>query len=312
MHKHIDLSAMAANEFNIDFHQLLGINRNADEETISKAFRQLSRQYHPDKVSGQEEMMKLLTMAKVTLLDPDKRAKYEANHEYGDYQNDLAADLLRLNIGHRLSDGYRAKIEQWKREYQNIHIIDNMEMFGKFFREFEGTMLNEKTVFDLGVDQLIDQSKSNEVMFKELLVLFVAQDFDNLAQYILTHQCRSVLTKLYEQVKPAHGYKFPDNLKALVQIIKVSSALHAENPQDRIKGLYEAVLIYPVDECIDCVLKLINNRMSDAHKNEVIYMVRNHDLLDEEAENKQYMLRLNCDPTLRCILKYENGIHNQV
>lgn len=128
----------------------------------------------------------------------------------------------------------------------------------------------------------------------------------------MTHQCRSVLTKLYEQVKPAHGYEFPDILKALVQIIKVSSTLYAENHQNRIKGLYEAVLIYPVDECIDCVLKLINNRMSDAHKNEVIEMVRNHDLLDEEAENKQYMLRLNCDPTLGCILKFEKSIHDQI
>lgn len=303
---------MAAEQFNIDYHQLLGVNRNADEKTILKAFRQLSRQYHPDKVAGQEDMMKLLTMAKVTLLDPDKRSKYEANYEHGDAQSNLAADLRKLNIGHRLSDDYRAKIEQWKKEYQSIKIIDNMDLFGKWFQEFGQSMLSKKTAFDLGADELINQSKSDQVMLVELRAIFTAQDFANLARYILTHQCRSVLAQLYEEVKPTHGYELHDKLKALLQIIKVSSTLYADGHQKRIKGLYEAVFIYPINECMDCVLKLINNRMTDAHKDEVKNIVMNHDLLDEKAENKQYMRRLECNPTLRSILKYENGIHNQV
>lgn len=303
---------MTAEQFNIDFHQLLGVNRNADEKTILKAFRQLSRKYHPDKVPGQEDKMKLLTMAKFTLLDPDKRAKYEANYEHGDSQTDLTADLLSLNIGHRLSDDYQAKIKQWKREYQNICIIVNTDLFDKLFQQIEQTIFDKKTLFDLGSDQLINQAKSDQVMNEELRSIFIAQDFDCLAQYILTHQCRSVLTKLYENVKPTHGYELPDKLKALLQIIKASSSLHADGYQNRIKSLYEAVFIYPIDECTNSVLKLINNRMTDAHKNEVISLIMNHNLLDEKAENKQYMHRLGCNPTLRSIFKYENGIHNQV
>lgn len=307
---------MAANPSNIDLHRLLGVSRNADEKTILKAFRQLSRLYHPDKVFGQEEMMKLLTMAKVTLLDPDKRAKYEANYDMNDdtndNQSDLSADLLRLTIGHRLSDDYRAKMQQWKMEYQIARIINNMEVFREVFREFERTLFNERTVFDLGGDRLINQGESDEKMLSELLALFAAQDFAGLAQYILSHQCRSVLTQLYEDIKPADGCKLPDKITAFLQIIKASGTLHANHNQNRIKDLFEAVYIYPTDECIDCVLQLVNNRMSDAHKDEVIDMMKNRDLIDEKAENKRYMHKLNLNPSLRSILKYENGIHNQV
>lgn len=307
---------MSAGQFNIDYHQLLGVNRNADEKTILKAFRQLSRKYHPDKVSGQEDKMKLLTMAKVTLLDPEKRAKYEANYEtnyeYGYTDPNLTADLLKLNIGHRLSDDYRTKITQWKQEYQSVHIILNMQMLDEFIEELEKSIFAKRTILDLGVNQLINQNKSDQMMFEELQALFVAQDFGNLGQYILTHQCRSVLAKLYEDVKPTHGYELPDNLKALLQIIKVCSTLYADSHQNRIRGLYETVFIYPLAECIDCVLKLINNRMSDAHKTEVMNKVLNHDILEERAENKKYMNRLECNPTLRSVIKYEHGIHVQV
>lgn len=303
---------MSAEQFNIDYHQLLGVNRNADEKTILRAFRQLSLRCHPDKVAGQEDRFKLLNMAKMTLIDPDKRAKYDANYESGDNQPDLTADLLRLNIGHRLSDNYRAEIERWKMEYRNIYITDNMDVFDQLFEQFKQSMLNNRTVFDLCTDHLINQNKSDQMMLKELRAIFVLQDFDILAQYILTHQCRSVLAQLYEEVNPTHGYELPDKLKALLQIIKVSSTLHVDGHQNRIKGLYEAVLIYPDNECMDCVLKLINNRMTDAHKNEVINTAMNHNLLNETAENKQYMNRLNCNPTLRSIFKYEKAIHNQV
>lgn len=180
---------MSAEQFNLDYHQLLGVSRNADEKTILKAFRQLSRQYHPDKVSGQEEMMKLLTMAKVVLLDPDKRAKYEANYETdyenGDSQSDLTADLLKLNIGHRLSDNYRTKMERWKKEFRSIRIIVNMNLFEQLFHKLEQSISNKRTVFDLGADQVINQAKSEQVMFEELRALFKAQDFGSLAQYIV-------------------------------------------------------------------------------------------------------------------------------
>lgn len=306
--------AMANGQFNIDYHRLLGVNKSADEQTIRRAFRELSRQHHPDK-GGQEEMMKLLTMAKITLLDPEKRAKYEANYDPDDDQNDLCADLLRLTIGHRLSDDYKIKIEQWKQEYQRMHINANVSVLDEMIENLRQKMLSTTTVFDVGADQLINQSKSEEAMLQELETIFKAEDFANLAQYISTHQCRAALTQLYDNVKPTHGYESPNRHKALLLIVKASSSIFFANhhpQQDRIKGLYDAVLSYPTDECIGCVLKLINNRLTDAHKQEFLDTIIVQNISEENAVNHMYMQRLNSTPTLKSILKYENVIHKQV
>ncbi len=67
-----------------DYYQRLGVPRNASKEEISKAFRNISLQYHPDKESGNEEMRQkydkiqaLLSEAKTALTNPAERAKYD-------------------------------------------------------------------------------------------------------------------------------------------------------------------------------------------------------------------------------------------
>jgi hypothetical protein len=63
-----------------DYYELLKIPRNADEQTIKKAYRTLARQYHPDqnKSAFAAEQMKLLNAAYDMLSDPVKRREYDA------------------------------------------------------------------------------------------------------------------------------------------------------------------------------------------------------------------------------------------
>ncbi|NIQ01721.1 MAG: DnaJ domain-containing protein, partial [Nitrospinaceae bacterium] len=37
-----------------DYYNILGINRNASQDEIKKAFRKLAHKYHPDKKDGDE------------------------------------------------------------------------------------------------------------------------------------------------------------------------------------------------------------------------------------------------------------------
>ncbi len=63
-----------------DFYKTLGVNRNASEQEIKKAFRKLAQQYHPDKNSGDKEAerkFKEVNEAYSVLSDADKRSQYD-------------------------------------------------------------------------------------------------------------------------------------------------------------------------------------------------------------------------------------------
>jgi curved DNA-binding protein len=63
-----------------DYYAALGIPRDADLDTIKKAYRKLARKNHPDlaKDKGAEERFKDVGEAYATLKDPEKRAAYDA------------------------------------------------------------------------------------------------------------------------------------------------------------------------------------------------------------------------------------------
>src|SRR4030065_2866825 len=62
-----------------DYYEVLGVNRNAPDDEIKKAFRRLAFQYHPDRnrEDGAEEKFKEVKEATELLCDPQKRASYD-------------------------------------------------------------------------------------------------------------------------------------------------------------------------------------------------------------------------------------------
>jgi curved DNA-binding protein len=72
----------------IDYYKALGVDKNATQEDIKKAYRKLARQYHPDLNPNDKEAHKKfqqLNEANEVLSDPEKRKKYD---QYGkDWQH---------------------------------------------------------------------------------------------------------------------------------------------------------------------------------------------------------------------------------
>lgn len=120
-----------------DYYQILGVDRNASDEQIRKAYRRLARKYHPDvnKSAEAESKFKDINEAYEVLKDPEKRQRYD-------------------NLGRQ----WRAGQDFRPPEGENIHVQfgdlgdlgGEFAGFSDFFRSIFGDMggVGSRTGFD--------------------------------------------------------------------------------------------------------------------------------------------------------------------
>src|SRR5208283_4117302 len=93
-----------------DYYDILGAKKDASQDDIKKAFRQLARKYHPDLNKGSkeaEEKFKEINEAYQVLSDPQKKTQYDqvghADFRPGDY---AGYKPLRYEIEISLADAF--------------------------------------------------------------------------------------------------------------------------------------------------------------------------------------------------------------
>ena len=67
-----------------DLYTLLGVDKNADDNTLKKAYRKMAIKHHPDK-GGDEKKFKDISEAYEILSNPKKRKIYDLG-DYGALQ----------------------------------------------------------------------------------------------------------------------------------------------------------------------------------------------------------------------------------
>jgi molecular chaperone DnaJ len=95
-----------------DYYEILNVERNADADSVKRAYRRLALQYHPDRNQGSAEAetkFKELTEAYEVLRDPDKRAAYDrfghagvkggAGAGYGGFSFSDALEIFMRDFG---------------------------------------------------------------------------------------------------------------------------------------------------------------------------------------------------------------------
>ena len=63
-----------------DFYETLGVNKNASEDEVKRAYRKLAQKYHPDRNKGDkstEQRFKEINAAYEVLSDKQKRQQYD-------------------------------------------------------------------------------------------------------------------------------------------------------------------------------------------------------------------------------------------
>jgi curved DNA-binding protein len=99
-----------------DYYKILGVDRNATQEQIKKAFRKLAAKYHPDRNAGDKRMedkFKEINEANEVLSDPKKRQRFDtlgADWKHGqqfkpeDFSNvfggRMSGSTFRMETGH--------------------------------------------------------------------------------------------------------------------------------------------------------------------------------------------------------------------
>lgn len=131
-----------------DYYEVLGVDKNADDAALKKAYRALAKKYHPDMNPGDKEAEKKFKEASeayAVLSDPEKRRQYDQfghaafdggaggaggfggfdfnGADFGDIFGDIFGDLFG---GRRGSAGARTQTQHHRRSgcFKN-HLFPN-------------------------------------------------------------------------------------------------------------------------------------------------------------------------------------------
>src|SRR5579862_3436798 len=128
-----------------DYYQVLGVDRNACDEEIKKAYRKLAVKFHPDKNPGDksaEENFKEIGEAYEALSDPQKRAAYD---QYGHAAFDPRARASRG--GGFYCGGFHDPFEIFR------EVVSGSSIFEEFFGRHDPSQpqRGDDLRYDLGI-----------------------------------------------------------------------------------------------------------------------------------------------------------------
>jgi len=125
-----------------DYYKILGINKEASQDEIKKAYRSLAKQYHPDKNPNDkisEEKFKQVNEANEVLNNIEKRKKYD---ELGENWQQFEQNGNKQNANASGSNGKKDYYQQYTNDaYGNGEQPD----FSDFFESFFAGRSNSKT-----------------------------------------------------------------------------------------------------------------------------------------------------------------------
>ena len=123
-----------------DYYDVLGIDRNADEKTIKKAYRKLAKKYHPDTNAGNPDAadkFKEVNEAYDILSDPKKKKMYDQfGHAAFEAGADPGADAGAGGFGGFQSGG-NGSYQEFHFNGENMHDIFG-DIFGNMFHGSHG------------------------------------------------------------------------------------------------------------------------------------------------------------------------------
>lgn len=145
----------------MDYYQVLGVEKNATQEEIKKAFHRLAHKYHPDK-GGDEKKFKEINEAYQVLSDAKKRQQYDQFGRTFDQAGAGAGQQWDFNWSWQNNPSSRGQGEQ------EFEFEDLGDIFENFFSFGGGARRAAKKDIKKGKDIQIDIEISLEETLKTI------------------------------------------------------------------------------------------------------------------------------------------------
>jgi len=126
-----------------DYYQVLGVDRNASEKDIKRAYRRLARQFHPDVNPGDkqaEEKFKGINEAYEVLSDPEKRAKYDRLGASWQQWQRMGYDPGQFDWSQWFAGAPQGTRVEWSGDLGDLFGGAGADVFSDFFRVIFGGM----------------------------------------------------------------------------------------------------------------------------------------------------------------------------
>ena len=113
-----------------DYYEILGVDKNATEQEIKKAFRKLALKYHPDRAGkAGEEKFKEISEAYQILSDPKARANYDRfGHGFNNINSNFE-DMFSSSEGFFSNFNFRSSNQGSNQGFNFSNIFDNIFNF---------------------------------------------------------------------------------------------------------------------------------------------------------------------------------------
>lgn len=255
-----------------DCFEVLGLTEDASLEEIKKAYRDLSKKYHPDnKVDGNQEMFEKVKLAYETLKEQEKREKYIAFLKACKKNNNNTNQEENISFEDIVKD-YKEKEKQIKVAI-NVMIskVEKKEkQFSQIYNEFcevlkEGTLnINE---FEIRKQKLrsVELSNINSILEiqnminSNLIGINLSYEKKKLKQLLSSFKEKdSILTSTYKQAiikLKLSTIRFKKRYAALIPISIILAGIYLSNnylkEQNNEKDTLEESLESSVNEALE-------------------------------------------------------------
>lgn len=158
----------------IDYYRILGVSREASDETIKKAYRKLVFEHHPDRNPNSgtaEARIREINAAYEIVGDPEKRRSYDRLH-WGDETRDDVVDTAVI-----LDEMEKKLFDEGRKELFAV-LMKNVRRI-----KDELAVIRERTVADQGYDSF--KETIIHARAAEILEEFVSDDMAGRAERLL-------------------------------------------------------------------------------------------------------------------------------